>query len=122
MGYRAKRFGITRVELEGGYWADVRRLTKEEDDDCQEALLAEHLESPLGVQVQQIKAKLHQRDYTDRLLLHAIQAWNLDDDDGNTLPIELEHIRGLLDADSTKLLGVVRNANAPLEEAGTKQG
>lgn len=113
MGYKTKRFGATKVDLGDGYWAEVAPLTKAEDDECQRALLGGELEGSVG-DAQALRARFHQREYTDQMLLFAIRRWNLDDDDGSILPVDLPHIQGLADADSDKLLAEIRRRNNPV--------
>ena len=119
MGYKRKVFGLTKVELDHGYWVEVAPLTKGEDDECQRALLGGDVESVFGQDT--LRARLHQREYTDQLLLYAVKAWNLDDDDGATLPITLEYIQGMADGHATKLLKAVRALTNPVAEASKRQ-
>lgn len=119
LGYKHKVFGLTRVELDHGYWVDVAPLTKGEDDECQRALLGGDLEGVVGTDT--LRARFHQRDYTDKQLLYAVKGWNLDDDDGKVLPITLEHIQGLADGHATKLLRAVRALTNPLAEPEKRQ-
>ncbi len=114
MGYKSKRFQVTRVSLPDGYWADVAPLTKDEADECQQALMGGLIETQVGAGAGLTKAKLHQRDYTDLVLLRAIKAWNLDDEDGNPLPITLDAIHALTGKDSDLILGVVQGVTSPL--------
>ena len=116
MGYKAKRFGVRKVDLDQGYWVEVAPLTKAEDDECQRVLLGGELEGPLG-DVQAMRARLHQKEYTDQILCFAIKRWNLDGEDGAVLPVTLETVQGLADADSTKILAAVRGLTDPLSDA-----
>ncbi len=119
MGYRATVFGVRKVELGQGYWAEVAPLTKAEDDECRRVLLGGELEGPLNAEA--LRARFHQREYTDQVLLYAIKRWNVDDETGNVLPIELESIRGLAEAHSNALLGVVRGLTNPLADRAARQ-
>jgi hypothetical protein len=115
VSYKSKRFGVTKVDLGDGYWAEVAPLTKAEDDETKRTLLGGDLEGAPG-DVTSIRARFHQREYTDQVLLFAIKRWNLDDDAGVLLPIGVEAIQGLTDGDSTKLLAVVRGVTNPVAE------
>jgi hypothetical protein len=115
VGYRGKVFGARKVELEHGYWVEVTPLTKAEDDECRRVLLGGELEGRPG-DVASIRARFHQREYSDQLLLFAIKRWNLDDEAGEALPIGLEQIQGLADGHSAKILAVVRGITAPLAD------
>ena len=124
MGYHSKVFGRRKVELEQGYWAEVTPLTKAEDDECRRVLLGGELEGTPG-DLTSIRARFHQREYTDQLLLFAIKRWNLDDDAGNVLPVGPEQVQGLADTHSARLLAVVRGITTPLADgphpqAGTR--
>lgn len=118
MGYNAKRFGVTKVDLPDGYWAEVAPLTKAQDDECDRALLGGELEAPVGsmTALGEMRTKLYQREYSDRQLAYAIKRWNLDDDAGAILPITVETVQGLADADSDALLAVVRKLTSPLAD------
>jgi hypothetical protein len=107
------------VELEQGYWVEVAPLTKAEDDDCRRILLGGELEGPLSADG--LRARFHQREYTDQVLLYAIKRWNLDDEAGNVLPITLEHVQGLAEAHSTRLLAVARGLSNPLADAAARR-
>lgn len=117
MGYKTKRYQTTRVDLPDGYWVDVAPLTKAEDDECQQALLGGLLETAVTGGTSDIRAKLHQREYTDQLLLRAIKAWNIDGDDGAIISITLDAIQGLAGKDSDTILAVVRGTTNPLATA-----
>ena len=119
MGYRATVFGPRRVELEQGYWVEVAPLTKAEDDDCQRILLGGELEGPLDAR--ELRARFHQREYTDQVLLYAIRRWNLDDDAGEVLPITLDAVQGLADVHSAKLLAMVRRLTHPLADSAVRR-
>lgn len=116
MGYHRAVFGVRKVELEQGYWVEVTPLTKAEDDECRRVLLGGELEGQPG-DVASIRARFHQREYSDQLLLFAIKRWNLDDDAGNVLPIVLDQIQGLADGHSARILAVIRGITAPLADA-----
>ena len=120
MGYRSVVFGRTRVELGQGYWAEVAPLTKAEDDECRRVLLGGDLEGAVG-SLEGLRARFHQREYTDYVLLSAVKRWNLDDDAGAPLPIDLAGIQGLADAHATKLLAAVRGLTAPLANAEARR-
>lgn len=115
MGYRATVFGVTKVALDDHYWVEIKPLTKAESDECQRVLLGGELEGALG-DGQALRARLHQREYTDQLLLCAIARWNLDDEQGAVLPITLETIQGLAEEHATRLLAVVRRLESPLSD------
>lgn len=119
MGYNSKRFSVVKVDLGDEYWAEVAPLTKAEDDACQRALLGGELEGEVG-SLSDLRATLHQRDYTDQLLVFAIKRWNLDDEDGSSFPIDLPHVQGLADADATKLVAAVRRLNQPVSASDPK--
>lgn len=120
MSYKTKAFGSSRVVLAtDGYWAEVAPLTKAEDDECNRVLLGGDLEGTVG-DAASMRAKFHQREYTDQVLLFAIKRWNLDDEAGAVLPITVETIQGLADADSTKLLAVARGITNPLAADGAE--
>jgi hypothetical protein len=106
------------VDLGDGYWVEVAPLTKAEDDECNRILLGGDLEGTVG-DAASMRAKFHQREYTDQLLVCAIKRWNLDDEAGVLLPITAEAIQGLADTDSTKLLAVVRGITNPVAEPAT---
>jgi hypothetical protein len=115
VGYHSKVFGRRKVELAYGYWAEVTPLTKAEDDECRRVLLGGDLEgSPSDVA--SIRARFHQREYTDQLLLFAIKRWNLDDEAGNVLPVGLDQVQGLADAHSARILAAVRGITTPLAD------
>lgn len=120
MGYTSVVFGRTRVELGHGYWAEVAPLTKAEDDECRRVLLGGELEGAIG-SLEGLRARFHQREYTDYVLLYAIKHWNLDDDAGTLLTIDLAGIQGLADAHATRLLAVVRGLTAPLATAEARR-
>lgn len=115
MGYQARRFGAVKVELGDGYWAEVTALTKAEDDECRRILLGGEIEGPVG-DAAALRARFHQREYTDQMLGYAIKRWNLDGEDGAPWPIDLAHIQALAEADSTRLLAAVRGLTAPLAD------
>jgi hypothetical protein len=115
VSYRSTVFGLRKVALEQGYWVEVTPLTKAEDDECRRVLLGGDLEGTPG-DIGGIRARFHQREYTDQVLLFAIKRWNLDDEAGNVLPITLDQVQGLADVHSTKILGIVRGITSPLSD------
>lgn len=115
VSYRSVVFGLRKVELGQGYWVEVTPLTKAEDDECRRVLLGGELEGTPG-DATSIRARFHQREYTDQLLLFAIKRWNLDDETGGVLTISLEHVQGLADTHSAKVLATVRGITNPLSE------
>jgi hypothetical protein len=121
MGYRSKIFGVRKVDLEDGYWVEVAPLTKAEDDECRRVLLGGDLEGQPG-DVTTLRARFHQREYTDQLLLFAIKRWNLDDDGGELLPIDCEHVQGLADRHSARILTIVRGITTPLADPHPQAG
>ncbi len=123
MGYRTRAFGTRRVELDEHYYVEIAPLTKGEDDEAKRALLGgAAIEGTIKeAQSQQIKTRFFQKEYTDQVLLCAIKAWNLDDDEGAILPITLENIQALRDDHSDKIMAVTRGISAPLEDTGKLQ-
>ena len=121
MSYRSKVFGVRKVELEQGYWVEVTPLTKAEDDECRRVLLGGELEGRPG-DVAGIRARFHQREYTDQMLLFAIKRWNLDGEGGDVLPVALEQVQGLADGHSAKILAVVRGITSPLADPHPQAG
>jgi hypothetical protein len=112
MGYRSKFFLKRRVDLGEGYWAEIVPLTKGEDDTAKQELTG-NLVVNLADE-KNMNATLNSRAYADSHLLQGIKAWNLDDEDGNTLPITIENIQAMLDAHATKLLAELRKMTNPV--------
>lgn len=122
MGYRSKFFGLVRVDLDEEYFVEVAPLSKGEGDDAKIALLGGPVESTVKQGLEELKARLHQREYTDHLLVHGIKRWNLTDenDPPRTLLINLESIQGLRDEHSDKILAAIKGLTSPLDDKAAK--
>lgn len=103
MGYKATRFGVTKVVLGDGYWAELRPLSKRETEEFQ----ADQADTPARTEA------------GERMLVRMIARWNLDDEQGNPLPIDQDTVRDLSLPDYTTLVGQIAHITNPLADPET---
>src|SRR5262249_25337760 len=84
-----------RVDLGGGYYADIKRyLSSAEVDRANRALVAPQLKSEgastgdgSAAEGRSVTSTIDQGTYNIEVLVAAIDGWNLTDRDGNSLPL-----------------------------------
>lgn len=101
MGYKSKRFGVTKVELGDGYWVELRPISKGEAEAYQSPAADEHARSDAG----------------EEMLVQMIARWNLDDEAGAMLDITRAAVRDLSLQDYGTLTGAIAKVLNPLAEA-----
>jgi hypothetical protein len=88
-GYTARNNGLVRVELEDGYWVEVKtHLSHGETKRAKQALMDATLK--VVDEVSETSAKIDMIEYEQEIAMAGIIAWNLDDESGNVLPLAPE--------------------------------
>lgn len=100
MGYKAKRFGATKVALGDEYWAELRPISKGEAEEYQGTVADES----------------DRQDAGEAMLVRMIVRWNLDAEDGSILPISRETVRDLSLPDYGALVAAIGAIINPLAE------
>jgi hypothetical protein len=123
-GYTARNNGLAQVELENGYWVQVKtHLTHGETKRAKKALMDATLK--MVDEVSETSAKLDMTAYEQEIALAGIIAWNLDDADGNPLPLAPEDAKiasiDLMDSDDfDKVVAAVSGVSK--KKAGASEG
>jgi len=104
MGYKAKRFGVSKVDLgDSGYWVELRPISKGEAEDFQTTATDDKARSDAG----------------EEMLVRMIARWNLDDEDGAAIPISRDAVRDLSLEDYGTLTAAITKVLNPLADAVT---
>jgi hypothetical protein len=124
-GYTARNNGLVRVELEDGYWVEVKtHLSHGETKRAKQALMDATLK--VVDEVSETSAKIDMIEYEQEIAMAGIIAWNLDDADGNILPLSPETAKrasiDLMDTDDfDKVVAVVSGVSKKKAGASEKK-
>lgn len=109
MGFLTTYDGTERVELDGGYWVDLRKHlstgAKETAD--------RHLQTMTVVDGKPCPAPDVVRA-RQQLVLASIDGWNLDDDNGHIWPINIQSVKRLPETVFDRLREKIEDLAAPL--------
>lgn len=97
MGYKQKAFAGEKVDLADGYWVRVRPLSGDQSITLGETVKTD---GTTGT-----------RESVVYLLTNAIAEWNLDDDDGQPLPIDETSVGDLTAQDQMAIVNVAKRLN-----------
>ena len=103
MGYKAKRFSVTKVDLGDGYWVELCPISKGEAEAFQTTSADDQARSEAG----------------EAMLVKMIARWNLDGDDGAIIEISRDAVRGLSLADYGTLTAGITTILNPLADGET---
>lgn len=123
MGYASKVRAITeRVELSNGYSANIGLLSKQDNDACRAALLGgskttgkyEAEDNKPGRTT--VDQSLDDAAYVRALLARGIKSWDLDDDNGQILPVNEQTVEILSGPDSDALVKAIKALNGGISK------
>lgn len=92
MGFLSAYEGIERVELDGGYWIDIKKTLSAAEMQHAEKILAARPTVDPGTG--RGEAQIDSAGYRNAMLSNSIVAWNLDEEDGTPwalTPIGAKH-------------------------------
>jgi len=118
MGYLSRYDGTETVDLEDGYWVQVKKcLSGDEEAQCQKNTLSWKAEQDKSGNWRAVISKVDPTALDREYALASLVAWNIDDADGNVLSLASEADRranyGMLARrDQEKIEGVVSRLNA----------
>ncbi len=108
--------GVDRIEFEGGYWVDIKKMLAYGDVERLSAARLTGLDPAIDPALQQqameqIVAGLDQEKTAVPLLVASIFAWNLPGPDGKVPPVDEASVRRLNPVVAAKLLAEVLARN-----------
>ena len=119
MGYHEEVFEPTKVQLTAKYYAWVSPLDKGENDQAQKIAQSQGSEATVKAGGAETRLQFDSQEWGTAVLVRGIREWNIDDKDGNVLPITEESVRGLRSLHAQQLLNAITAATNPLANADT---
>lgn len=114
MGFLSAYSGVRRVEIgprepDGVYWVDLREhLSQGSKEKGDRALQTMHVVNGRPQVTPDVV------EYRQQLVLASIADWNLDDDNGQTWPVNMQSVKRLPGSVFDQLWAVIDETNAPL--------
>lgn len=120
MGFLTAYSTTTKVTIgdEGrGYWVELKDcLSQGDKEKAEQALTTGQLTPGQDIQMVMDVAR-----YRQLMVLASVKAWNLDDDNGQVWPVDLEHVQALPGNEFDRLWSIVDKSNAPASKAERKR-
>jgi len=115
------------IEISGGYHVTIGLLSGKQAAECeailqtgqkQKSKVVSHIRAGSSQQdsEQTMELTLDYQTYRDARLLRGIKAWDLDDDDGQVVPIDMAHIQLMPEKDRNTVFIALDKFNKPLTE------
>lgn len=119
MGFLSAYDGTRKIAIgdpERGYWVEVaEHVSQGAREDAEKAL------SNIVMVGSTAKPQPNVARYRQLLVLASIRDWNLDDDQGNTWPIDLKHVQMLPGTEFDKLHDTIDKLNKPMDAQEQRQ-
>lgn len=116
MGFLSAYTGTTRVNIGSDYWVDLRKYITQGGQEAAEAALARVITVDGEAQPRPDVAQ-----YRKLMVLAAVQDWNLDDDNGQPLKIDVQTIEKLPLPVFNKLWEQTQKNNSEAERSPEEQ-
>ncbi len=114
------------VNISGGYTVTIGLLSSKEDAECNAILnggrkpVTKVTAQGIGketMQHQETELTVDYAAYQDARLLRGIKAWDLDDEAGQIVPVDLAHIQMMPGRDRNTVFVALEKLNNPLSES-----
>lgn len=120
MGFLSAYSTTTKVMIgdeQRGYWVELKDCLSQGDKEKAEQALTTGQLTP----GQDIRMVMDVARYRQLMVLASIKSWNLDDENGQVWPIDLEHVQAIPGNEFDRLWSTVDKSNAPASSAERKR-